>query len=276
MLAHEFYLIHTHTWVVWCVSYFFFFLIWQNYLYFKGLLTEDRCSSDFIWNINSEIALSYVNTIFLTKWNILRFKNTLWFQKLHYTQQVSGDVDGKEKQGRREVWERWVWNSETTPELIDERSGHWVGIGNSYFWLTHPGDVIPVSTQLRPRGHLPGLCWNCSNEESESANAFQHISYQLYFPESTTNRTRHHRTLARRCGVKGESCWCKCSELWVHYMIYECTYVWKGRWQFLRTATCLKIQQMQKIYVDELGRIYVSALFEFQNGNESSQNTCSL
>lgn len=146
-------------------------------------------------------------------------------------QEISGDVDGKEKHWRK-FWERWVWNSETTPELIDECSGHRVGIGNSYFWLTCLGDVISVSTQLQPRGHLLGLHWNCSNEESEPTKAFQHISYQQYFPESTINTTWLHGVPAYRCEVNEESCWCKRNELRVHYMTYKWTYLWKGRLQF--------------------------------------------
>ena len=56
------------------------------------------CSCDCIWNKNNDIAWFSVNMIFLTKWNILRCKNTiLWFQQLYYTPEISGDIDGKEK-----------------------------------------------------------------------------------------------------------------------------------------------------------------------------------
>lgn len=69
------------------------------------------CSCDCIWNKNNDIAWFSLNMIFLTKWNILRCKNTiLWFQQLYYTPEISGDTDGKEKYWRKEVWENWIWN----------------------------------------------------------------------------------------------------------------------------------------------------------------------
>lgn len=56
------------------------------------------CSCDLIWNKNNDVAWSYVNMIFSTKWNTLRLENlALWFQQLHYTHEISDDVDGKEK-----------------------------------------------------------------------------------------------------------------------------------------------------------------------------------
>ena len=70
--------------------------------YMKNVLLG--CSCDLIWNRNNDVALSYVNMIFLTKWNILRFENlALWFQRLHYTHEISGDVDGEEKYCRKKV-----------------------------------------------------------------------------------------------------------------------------------------------------------------------------
>ena len=132
------------------------------------------CSCDCIWNKNNDIAWFSVNMIFFNKVKCTQM------QKYHimiptvilYTWNLwwywwKGKV--LKKRGLRKLdmkFLQWCMISQTRARYAR------LWTGNSYFWLTCRQDVIHIFSGLQPTGHLLALQLDCSNEESESTEAF--------------------------------------------------------------------------------------------------------